>query len=49
MKAQKTSKALAEVRNWKKAVVKETVKVNGLALLDYYNEGAKTYRQKKTA
>ncbi len=51
MKKEKESKALLEVRKWKKAVAKEASKLHGLARLDYYNKGSKALkgRDKKAA
>ena len=46
---QKESKALIEVRNWKKTVAKETENLKGTALLNYYNERTKGYKRKKAA
>ncbi len=49
MKSQKESKALIEVRNWKRAVAKETEKLKGITLLNYYHEHAKLYKRKRAA
>ncbi len=49
MKKEKESKALLEVRKWKKEVAKEASKLHGQARLDYYNQSIKTWTTKKAA
>ena len=49
MKKEKESKALIEVRKWKRAVAKEASKLHGQARLDYYNQSIKSWRTKKAA
>lgn len=49
MKEDKESKALLEVRKWKKEVAKEASKLHGQARLDYYNKGIKTGKARKAA
>ncbi len=49
MSRENESKALLEVRKWKKAVAKEASKLHGQARIDYYNKGIKTVRDKKAA
>ncbi len=49
MSKEKESRALLEVRKWKKAVAEEARKLKGQARLDYYNQGIKTVSRKKAA
>ena len=49
MSTEKESKALLEVRKWKKAVAKEANRLHGQARLDYYNGGIKVRKGKKAA
>jgi hypothetical protein len=49
MKKETESKALLEVRTWKKKAAKEAVKLCGQARLDYYNQSIKNWKVKKAA
>lgn len=45
----KESKSLIEVRDWKKAVRKETEKLRGRFLLHYYNRSIKAREKEKAS
>ena len=45
----KESKALLEVRKWKKEVAKEANKLHGQARLDFYNKGIVPGKKNKKA
>lgn len=49
MNGKKESKSLAEVREWKKVVRKETEKLQGRSLLNYYNRSVKAREKEKAA
>lgn len=49
MNGKKESKSLIEVRDWKKAVAKETEKLQGRALLNYYNRSIKSREKERAA
>lgn len=49
MNGKKESKSLIEVREWKKAVAKETEKLQGRFLLSYYNRSIKHREKEKAA
>ena len=49
MKKEKESKALLEVRKWKREVAKGAGKLHGQERLDYYNRGIQTWKVKKAA
>ena len=49
MKKTKESKALLEVRKWKKEVAKEASKLHGKALVEFYNKSIKIWKGTKAA
>lgn len=46
---ERESKALIEVRKWKKEVAKEANKLHGQARLDFYNKGITANKKNKKA
>ena len=49
MRKQRESKALLEVRKWKREVAKEARKLHGKALVEFYNKSIKIWEAKKAA
>lgn len=47
MSKEKESKALLEVRKWKKEAAKEASKLHGQARLAFYNKSIKAWKEKK--